>query len=146
MSAPFYKEGLRFSCKQCSHCCRHEPGYVYLSENDLTNLLQWFNLKKEDFIANYCRVVPYYDGTEVLCLKEKKNCDCIFWDNGCKAYKARPVQCSTYPFWNFIIKNKDTWEEEATQCPGINSGELHNSQEIEIAMRLHRDNFPIRIK
>ena len=35
---------------------------------------------REDFIASYCRWVDRGDGTENLCLREKKNYDCILWD------------------------------------------------------------------
>src|SRR5574344_288995 len=98
----FYDKGLHFSCQKCSHCCRIDPGFVYLSQSDLTNLCQWFKFTQEQFISMYCRKVPYYDGTTVLSLREKKNYDCIFWDNGCTVYGARPVQCSTYPFWSWM--------------------------------------------
>lgn len=140
----FYSQGLNFSCTQCSHCCRHEPGFVYLSQKDLTNLCQCFNLEEQQFIEMYCRWVPYYDGSHVLCLQEKANNDCIFWDSGCKAYSARPVQCSTYPFWSFILKNQETWMEEAKECPGINCGELHSCGEIEESLRKYEGNEPIR--
>ena len=91
MAGWYSPDGLHFSCTQCSHCCRHEPGFVYLSQKDLTNLCLYFNLKEQQFIEQYCRWVPYYDGSEVLCLLEKENNDCIFWDSGCAAYGARPV-------------------------------------------------------
>ena len=34
----FYSDGLRFECTRCSRCCRHTPGYVFLSENDVERL------------------------------------------------------------------------------------------------------------
>lgn len=139
----FYKNGLLFSCKQCSHCCRHEPGYVYLSKNDLTNLLHWSNLSVTDFFNKYCRWVPYYDGTEVLCLQEQKNYDCVFWKDGCLAYEARPIQCITFPFWNFIIKDAASWNEAAESCPGINSGKMHDFNEIEQSMSEYQHNIPL---
>jgi len=127
----FYSEGLQFSCTQCSNCCRNEPGYVYLSKKDLTNLCECFNINSEEFTQTYCRTVPYHDGTDVLCLKEKLGYDCILWDNGCTAYRTRPIQCSTYPFWSFIVKNRQTWDKECSSCPGINNGVLRTKKEIE---------------
>jgi Fe-S-cluster containining protein len=146
MSEKFYEKGLHFECQQCSHCCCDEPGFVYLSWNDLERLLYLTNLSKDEFIEKYCRFVPFYDGSEVLCLKEKENYDCIFQQkpNGCLVYKARPVQCSTYPFWSFIIKNKETWESEATECPGIGKGRIHTKQEIEESNFLYEKNIPVR--
>ena len=144
MEEVFYKDGLCFECQQCSHCCRHEPGYVYLSERDLNKLLAFFKTDKESFIEKYCRYVPYYDGSEVICLKEKPGYDCIFWDNGCKAYEARPLQCSTYPFWSFILKSKKDWDSEAASCPGINKGKKHMYNEIELSKYIYEGNIPLK--
>ena len=126
----FFENGLNFSCKRCSVCCRHEPGYVYLSETDLSNLCLKFKMSKEKFIDKYCRRVPYYNGTEVLCLLEKDNFDCILWDGGCTAYEARPVQCSTYPFWTSILSSESAWNRESDSCPGINCGQHRTRSEI----------------
>lgn len=144
MDNPFYLSGLNFSCKQCSHCCRKEPGFVYLSKKDLTNLLACFNLSAEVFINKYCRWVPYYDGSEVLALLEKDNYDCILWDKGCISYQYRPVQCRTYPFWSFLLADKQTWDEQAIDCPGINNGLLHDFAEIKKAKDEYELNFPVR--
>ncbi len=145
MKETFYEQGLHFTCKECSGCCRHDPGFVYLSQSDLTRLCDTTNLSENDFIQKYCRIVPYYDGTEVLCLQEKSNYDCIFWDNGCTVYKGRPVQCSTYPFWTFILKSPDTWKKESESCPGINSGLLLKKNEICDRMKLYEVNRPLRV-
>ncbi len=145
MAETFYSNGLNFSCKQCSACCRHDPGFVYLSQEDLSNLCVLFSLSQDDFIRQYCRVVPYYDGTEVLCLQEKSNYDCIFWENGCKVYPARPIQCSTYPFWTFILESKTSWDKESDSCPGINSGNLLKNDEICDRMNRYKHNRPLRI-
>jgi Fe-S-cluster containining protein len=139
----FYQNGLKFSCTRCQSCCGKTPGMVYLSERDLTSLCVWFKLEKDEFIHQYCRWVPYYGGKEALSLKEKKNYDCIFWDNGCTAYNARPIQCSTYPFWTWILKDKESWNNEESSCPGINKGELHSSDEINYQCALYKHNQPI---
>jgi uncharacterized protein len=137
-------DGVCFSCTQCSHCCRHEPGYVYLSQKDLTKLCHWFNLDSKVFIKNFCRFVPFYDGSEVLCLREKINYDCIFWDNGCTVYDARPVQCRTYPFWNSIIQDRESWNREAEHCPGINHGRSYTTAEINERNTEYKTNVPIK--
>lgn len=141
----FIENGLNFSCQRCSCCCGKEPGFVYLSQTDLTNLCLWFKLSEGDFIKKYCRTIPYYDGTEVLCLKEKENYDCILWDNGCTAYKARPIQCSTYPFWSKILSSEFMWKEEESSCPGINKGKLWKKEEILEQLNKYKNNKPIHI-
>lgn len=127
----FYKDGLRFECKRCSACCRHDPGFVYLSENDLERLTAWSALGRDEFIGKYCRWVSRGSNEEYLCLLEKPGYDCILWDNGCIAYDARPLQCSSYPFWSSLLRDEDWWEANARDCPGINSGRLYTAEEIE---------------
>ena len=84
-----------------------------MSQEDLTNLLQWFNVEKNDFIENYCRFVPFYDGSDVLALKEMPNYACIFLvKEGDKAYMASPTTCSTYPFVTFIQNAHASWAAE----------------------------------
>ena len=75
---------------------------------------------------------------------EKKNYDCILWNNGCTAYSARPVQCSTWPFWSWMIKTKEMWEECAKECPGMNNGRLWTFEEIEKNRKAYDENIPIR--
>ena len=140
----FYEDGLDFSCARCSHCCTTEPGYVYLSSEDLKLLLDFTKLPKDEFISQFCRWVGYYDGTEVLCLKEKKNYDCILWgEGGCTAYSARPVQCRTYPFWTNVLKSASSWNQEKSDCPGINCGKKHSYEEIKENLALYEQNKPI---
>lgn len=140
---PFFDNGLHFTCAQCSHCCRIEPGFVFLSRADLTKLCRWFNLTEERFIEKYCRRVPYYDGTDVLCLRETAAYDCILWNNGCTAYGARPVQCSTYPFWTRLLSGSAAWNNENKSCPGIGAGRLWTKNEIMEQLTAYVRNEPL---
>ena len=119
--------GLKFSCKRCSACCRHDPGFVYLSEKDLEKLVLQTKIDKKSFINKYCR----WCSDDSLSLKEKPNKDCIFWDGSCTVYETRPLQCRTFPFWKSIIASQKNWEAAAGECPGMNSGKLHSAKEIE---------------
>ena len=138
---PFFAEGLRFSCTRCSSCCRHESGYVYLSENDLSRLANKFGMDYTAFVETWCRWIPFTQSRERLSLKEKSNFDCIFWNasvgdtasggGGCKVYNARPLQCRSFPFWDFVVCSQQAWEAAGKDCPGINNGELHSREKIE---------------
>ncbi len=140
----FYENGLQFECTRCSFCCGHSPGFVYLSRNDLEKLLEFFKMPVKEFVEKYCRFVDYYYGETVLALKELKNFDCILWNNGCSAYDARPVQCSTYPFWSWMIKDKKVWDECSKDCPGINRGKILNKNQIEEQKKLYDENRPLK--
>jgi Fe-S-cluster containining protein len=124
MDAPFWNDGLRFECARCSACCRLEPGFVFLSATDIERLLLHSGLAFRQFIDTFIRTVDIGTGL-ALSLKEKANYDCILWGaNGCSAYEARPVQCSTYPFWQGVIETPEDWEREAKDCPGIGKGSI----------------------
>lgn len=140
----FYKNGLNFECQRCSFCCGHSPGFVYLSKRDLLALCEFFKMSVREFVEKYCRWADYYYGDEVLALLEKKNYDCILWENGCSAYSARPIQCSTYPFWSWMIKDKETWNDCAKDCPGMNKGKLWAFDEIEKNKREYIANKPLK--
>ena len=76
---------------------------------------------------------------------EKKNYDCILWENGgCSVYSARPIQCKTYPFWSNVLQNENSWNNEIKDCPGINSGDFHSFTEINEKLTLYKNNKPLK--
>ena len=84
-------------------------------------------------------------GFEVLARLEKDNYDCILWENGCSLYEHRPSQCRTYPFWAWIVKDKETWDDVATECPGMRAadGRLWTYEEIEKNRQEYIANQPL---
>ncbi|MGL4986789.1 MAG: YkgJ family cysteine cluster protein [Treponemataceae bacterium] len=150
MDKCFYKDGLDFSCTQCSCCCRHEPGFVYISQKDLDLLLASLNVTANEFVKKYCRWVFSYKAhdsanvSEALCLQEMSSYDCIFWKNGCTVYDARPIQCRTYPFWDFLLATEKAWIAEKKSCPGIGAKSSKSFDEIESLRKAYVENQPIR--
>jgi Fe-S-cluster containining protein len=128
---PFYAEGLRFSCTRCSSCCRHESGFVFLSEADVYGMAARLGVDYQGFLETYCRWVPWEGGADRLSLKEKSNYDCIFWRQGCLVYEERPIQCKTFPFWRSNVLSAEAWEAASRWCPGMGKGELHTGAFIE---------------
>ncbi|HCM26059.1 MAG: Fe-S oxidoreductase [Treponema sp. GWB1_62_6] len=146
MKEKFYSEGLRFSCERCSACCRHDPGFVFLSRRDAELLAQHRQMSYIDFVATYCRWIPVGDGIDRLSLKELSNYDCVFWKTGgCTVYSSRPQQCRTFPFWNSVVSCAESWEATALDCPGMEKGELHGADEIEGLLAL-RVNDPVETR
>lgn len=128
----FYENGLQFECQRCSKCCRYDPGYVFLTKNDLENAAQSLKISNDNFLNKYCRKVEF-GGFNRISLLERDNYDCIFWENGkCIIYNSRPVQCRTFPFWiNYLEEEKD-WKALAIDCPGIGRGAVVTKEEIEM--------------
>lgn len=139
MGDRFYKEGLRFECTRCSSCCRFDPGFVFLSYHDLERLLEKTEMDRESFLRKYCRAV-YVNGVYRLSLKEKENYDCILWeDGGCIVYDARPLQCSSFPFWADNLRNINNWNHLEQSCPGVNHGAVHSMEEIDGILKLRKE-------
>ena len=127
----FYDGGLKFECTRCSRCCRHTPGYVFLSKWDLKKISRSIATPREEVIDRYCRTVDI-NGFKRLSLKEKANLDCIFWEkHGCTIYSSRPLQCRSFPFWSSNLTSQDTWRETAAGCQGIGRGPEHSRRKID---------------
>jgi uncharacterized protein len=145
MSKTFWQDGLRFECTKCSACCRHDPGFVFLSAVDLRKLLDYSGLHLQVFLQMYVKKVDTGSGFW-LSLREKPNNDCILWDsNGCTMYDARPIQCSTYPFWDGVIESNTVWSRESLDCPGIDRGSIIVASDILERLQMNRSNIRINL-
>ena len=140
---PFYANGLAFECTRCSACCRHDPGYVFLSQNDLDKLCAHSGMSESDFRKKYCRVVDF-GIVKRLSLIEKKNFDCVFWEgDGCSVYAARPLQCRAFPFWMQNVESAENWQSVAQDCPGVNRGKVHDRAIIESWLNSRLNESPL---
>lgn len=126
----WFDKGLVFSCEGCGHCCSGEPGFVFLSAEEIEAISNFLSLSQDDFLSLYTRWIDrgdYYN----LSLKEHANYDCVFLkDKRCEIYPVRPNQCRTYPFWPYLMEERALWEAEKEACPGIGHGEHHDAAEI----------------
>lgn len=112
----WYEKGLKFKCTGCGACCSKEPGYVWLTEKDIETAATHLNLSRNEFLKKYTRNV-----SGRYSLIEHPNYDCIFLkENRCSIYLSRPKQCRTFPFWEGNLESRDTWNEAALGCEGIN--------------------------
>lgn len=129
MKNPWYKDGLQFECTACGKCCSGQPGYVWITAQEAVDLAKAMKLSEADFNARFVRKV----GAK-LSLKEYPDGDCILLDpqtRHCLAYRARPVQCRTWPFWSSNLHTEVDWEETCEVCPGAGHGKLYTFEQIE---------------
>lgn len=136
----WYEEGLSFKCTGCGKCCTGQPGFVFLSREDITRLAKHFELTESAFLQRYAREV---DGFYSL-KEDPENYDCVLLkDNQCTAYDARPIQCKTYPFWENNLRSPSTWSREKALCEGIDHEEapLIPKKAIEEQLDLYLDNI-----
>ena len=134
MSDPWYRDGLRFECTQCGHCCSGTPGTVMVSEAEIATLATHLELAVDEFREIYTRSLRKGH----VSLRERRGGECVFYSKGvgggsvrgCSVYPSRPRQCRTWPFWRGVVHSEERWSEEATGCPGINRGDLVSCAQI----------------
>lgn len=120
----WYADGLAFSCTGCGHCCRVE-GHVWVQTDEIEALAANLAIGPDVFGRRFLRRVG-----NRLSLIDKASGDCIFWENGCTVYQARPRQCRTFPFWDKHLESPQTWSSAARECEGIGEGRLYDLREI----------------
>ena len=127
MTEPWYHEGLRFTCTRCGHCCTGDPGFVWVNDDEITDLAELRGETVERFLALYTRQAGHERS-----LRERPNGDCVFFDReqGCTVYAARPRQCRTWPFWESNVRSPEAWERTCKVCPGSGHGKLIAAEEI----------------
>lgn len=132
--APWYRDGLPFTCTQCGACCTGAPGYVWVSPEEVEKLARHRGEGLDEFGRKFLRNVKGR-----VSLIERPGGDCIFWHRteGCTVYEARPVQCRTWPFWADNVETPEDWERVNQGCPGSRQGRIFSVDEIR--MRLAED-------
>ncbi len=123
MSTLMTQEGYSYAfdasaCNTCEgRCCTGESGYIYVTKAEIEKISELLGLNVHNFVSEYLFKKGYK-----YSIKERKfndSYECIFYDresNGCGIYDARPLQCKTFPFWDYY---KTRVDELKLECPGI---------------------------
>jgi len=125
----WYHEGLQFECLGCGRCCTGEPGYVWVTQEEISAIAKALAMNATEFENAYVRRVGNRKS-----LKEMPNGDCAFFDEEsrrCRVYRARPQQCRTWPFWDSNLKSPRTWQAVCEACPGSGQGRLVAIEKIQ---------------
>ncbi len=117
------KEGFPYgfmpsACATCGgKCCTGESGYIHVNKTEMERIAAFLNIDIETLKSDYL----YKHGYKYS-IKEREvegSFECVFYDakqDGCMIYAARPVQCRTFPFWEYY---KNRVDELKNECPGI---------------------------
>jgi Fe-S-cluster containining protein len=127
MPDPWYADGLNFTCTRCGHCCTGEPGFVWVTDEEIAALAAVRGEPLDQVVGLYTKTA--HRGRT---LREKANGDCVFFDKeaGCTVYEARPRQCRTWPFWESNVATPAAWARTHDICPGAGKGDLISAEEI----------------
>jgi Fe-S-cluster containining protein len=132
---------IGFSCQMCGHCCKMAFGdnRVLLTQEDILRIAEYTGLSKGEIVTPMLPEdfdqLSFSSGTSDLegididsegnihtfgwMLRRKSNGDCSFigdekeCQNRCKIYDARPMLCSTYPFY------MENMELQVSECEGL---------------------------
>ncbi|NPA10919.1 MAG: YkgJ family cysteine cluster protein [Epsilonproteobacteria bacterium] len=116
------KDGFAFkfkeeACRECEgNCCIGESGYIWVSPDEIRAIADYLNMDTEEFMDLYLKKAGYR-----YSLKEepyKNGYKCVFFENGCKIYDVRPMQCRTFPFWDYF-KDEKNINLLIKECPGV---------------------------
>lgn len=133
--APWYADGLNFTCTQCGRCCGGAPGYVWVTPAETEAIAKRLAMPVADFEKRHVRNVGVRRS-----LRELRNGDCEFLLRRpdrtayCSIYEDRPRQCRTWPFWAENLESRGTWDATAQGCPGMNKGQHHALPVIQAAL------------
>ncbi len=110
---------------------------MWVSEVEIGTLAQHLEISDVQFRRRWTR-----EELRGVSLTEKPNYDCIFLEipGRCQVYAVRPRQCRTWPFWRSVLRDQESWDASARNCPGMNAGRLHTVEEIEAIC--HDDGLP----
>ena len=126
--APWWKDGVRFECRNQRCCCvtHGECSYVFVNRQDRERLAEHLGLAPADFARRFCDRIGYR-----WYLRDAPGSEaCLFLSaEGCGVYEARPTQCRTWPFWPENM-DEEAWARVAAFCPGIGRGRRWSAEQI----------------
>ncbi|MDD2906372.1 MAG: YkgJ family cysteine cluster protein [Sulfurimonas sp.] len=106
------------ACETCQgKCCTGESGYIYVTMAEIEKIAALMQRDVRSFADEYLFKKGYKYSIKEQVYNDSH--ECIFYDrvtNGCKIYEARPLQCRTFPFWDYF---KTRVDELKLECPGI---------------------------
>ncbi|WP_051670777.1 YkgJ family cysteine cluster protein [Bryobacter aggregatus] len=130
---------IRFQCQTgCRKCCE-VSGYVYLTEEDVSNAARYLKMPQADFEARFLYRTRHMRRIR----KPRGGKQCPFLDEkGCSIHAVKPVQCRLFPFWPELVENRQQWKQTAEWCPGIGQGKLVQiGTALELAQEM-REKYP----
>ena len=104
-------EGKRFVCTECGKCCTGS-GEVWANERECAAIAAHLGITGGQFLSRYTKAYSRRPGWRMLKLAQPSG-DCVFLREGrhCSIYGARPLQCSSYPWWPELM-DPGGWRRE----------------------------------
>jgi uncharacterized protein len=130
---------MRFQCQPgCIRCC-NQRGEVYVTRDDIARLAAYLRLSRAEFRRRYiCGEPP------LLRFRKQRHKECPFLlADGCSVHPAKPLQCSSFPFWPEILESAAGHLQAAAYCPGLNCGPLVSLKLAQEVSGQVKEAFPV---
>jgi Fe-S-cluster containining protein len=137
VEAPWYSDGIRFSCTGSGKCCtvHGDYAYVFMTRAEERRIAESLGLTLRRFRRRH----TYRPLGQERSLRFPEGRCTFLVDNQCSIYETRPRQCRTWPFWEENL-DADVWNKDvAAFCPGVGRGRLYTAAEIESVALGERD-------
>ena len=105
-----------FECRMCGECC-HGEGGIIVNPEEVEPIARLLGITSQAFLSRFCE-----EKHGRLYVKTGPEGFCIFYDKekGCRIHSAKPIRCSSWPYYPAIVSDKENWELAKDACPGIN--------------------------
>lgn len=126
-------QDIGFLCLLCGECCTGDENSVVVFPFEIRRLLcatgeAWEDVAEPPAVGEWDSEGNFH--TIEWRLKKKKNASCKFYSpEGCRIYGARPLLCSTYPFY------LDDGALRFSECRGL-GGKIDFAEAEKIAAKL----------
>ena len=121
----FFDNGIYFECQQCGNCCTGAPGIVRISDTEISAAADFLKTTINNFKTD---CLYQYKGEYAI--REHEDGRCLFYENRCRIYPVRPLQCKAFPFWLKVFRSEESFYRFKKECPGIGQGKLYSKSDI----------------
>ena len=90
--------GKRFKCTQCSVCCTG-AGDVWVNQADCRRLAAHLSIPEQDVVRLFTEKEQRSGWWTLRSVGEARDCIFLDKDKACSVHGAKPLQCTTYPWW-----------------------------------------------
>lgn len=107
-----------------------EPGFVYISDTELSKIASHLGEKIQDLIARL--KLQREDHRWMIDANDGNGCPLLDANKSCSVHPVKPKQCATFPFWPELLDDAAEWDAAKRYCPGIDAtqGKIYTRGEI----------------